>query len=86
MVLGNISGPNGCTVQVQDALKRPWPENAPNEVPAPERPQHVASARAKPSRCVTAFKIDGVTLQVEGAIDGGTVIRKEEPLHAGSEQ
>ena len=31
---GCIAGPNGCYVQVQDALKKPWPDNVPISVEA----------------------------------------------------
>ncbi len=26
-VAGNIAGPEGCVVKIQDALKKPWPKN-----------------------------------------------------------
>ncbi|KAK5145664.1 hypothetical protein LTR04_001238, partial [Oleoguttula sp. CCFEE 6159] len=34
VVNGSVSGPKGCIVKIQDALKKPWPEILPNEAAA----------------------------------------------------
>ncbi|PLN75574.1 mitochondrial 54S ribosomal protein YmL9 [Aspergillus taichungensis] len=34
VVQGAVSGPKGCQVRIQDAIKKPWPEVAPAELPA----------------------------------------------------
>jgi large subunit ribosomal protein L3 len=28
LVAGSVSGPKGCVVRIQDAIKKPWPEIA----------------------------------------------------------
>jgi large subunit ribosomal protein L3 len=28
LVAGSVSGPKGCVVRIQDAIKKPWPEVA----------------------------------------------------------
>ena len=84
--IGCISGPNGCTVKVQDALKCPWPENAPMDVPARQQAHSADSKSGKSSQFVTEFKVDGVRFEVEGNIDGGTVVRADEPSVAKSQE
>ncbi|KAL9061982.1 MAG: hypothetical protein Q9157_009224 [Trypethelium eluteriae] len=36
--IGCVSGPKGCLVKIQDAIKKPWPEVLPGP-PLPETPQ-----------------------------------------------
>lgn len=32
--IGHVSGPKGCVVRIQDAVKKPWPEVGPAETEA----------------------------------------------------
>ena len=35
-LIGPVSGPKGCMVKIQDAIKKPWPEMKPTETPVAE--------------------------------------------------
>lgn len=34
--IGSVSGPKGCVVRIQDAIKKPWPEASPATAEASE--------------------------------------------------
>ena len=48
------------------------------DVPARQQAHAADSRSGKSSRFVTEFKVDGVRFEVEGNIDGGTVVRTDE--------
>ena len=47
LLLGAVSGPKGCVVMIQDALKKPWPNVPPPPEPAKINQELRASIGAK---------------------------------------
>lgn len=43
---GCVPGPKGCVVKLQDAIKKPWPENVPVTLPLTKAPPAAAAVEA----------------------------------------